>query len=238
MFSTVKLLLLCIFFGVFAGSTAYSSKLITIGSPIFCYFTKDKVIIDAKRNPKEWTACRRFSYIECKVGQNTYYRHYVWCMYDAEWFYMSIKTYYHPKFGVKHYPVFSSDLVTLSSNSFRIKKHKEPIDNFNLRILSDNKLVLCVEIFSDGMVYQWPFSKAFPKKAEVQNYIKREYGITIATVSTNYSNGNISWESEIKFPLKKLQPLGRKIILDINGAKCKMDFYPNKQSINRSFDEL
>jgi len=159
-------------------------------------------------------------------------------MYDADWFYLSINTSYNTNFGIKRYPVFLSDFVTLSSNSFLIKEHKEPTDNFNLKILSDSTFVLCVNIFSDGLAYQWPFSNASPKKIDVQNYVRREYDITVAAVSTNYANGNIRWHSEIKLPLKKLQPLGRKLIFNISGAKGRMKFYPNRQSITRSFDEL
>ncbi len=231
-------ILFYIIFCMIAGGTAHSSQPIPIGATIFCYFTKDKVLIDAECGTKEWMACKRSSSIRYKVGKNSYNRHNVRCMYDADWFYLSINTSYNTNFGVKRYPVFLSDFVTLSSNSFLIKEHKEPTDNFNLKILSDSTFVLCVNIFSDGLAYQWPFSNASPKKIDVQNYVRREYDITVAAVSTNYANGNIRWHSEIKLPLKKLQPLGRKLIFNISGAKGRMKFYPNKQSITRSFDEL
>jgi len=127
--------------------------------------------------------------------------------------------------------------TNLNKKQILIKENKEPIDHFPLIILSDNEVMLHVLILSDGTAFSWPFSGS-AEKSKVLDYVRREYGITMAGFSTNYVNGNIRWHSEIKFPLKKLQPLGRKITFEISGAKCKMQFYPNKQSITRSFDEL
>ena len=232
-------ILFCIIFCIFAGCTAHSSQPVATGSPIVCYFTKDKVLIDSERGTKEWMACKRGSYIGYKVGKKSYNRHYVQCMYDADWFYLSINTSYNTNFGVKRSPYFLGIICStnLNKKTFRIKENKEPIDHFPLIILSDNEVMLHVLILSDGTAFSWPFSGS-AEKSKVLDYVRREYGITMAGFSTNYVNGNIRWHSEIKFPLKKLQALGRKLIFNISGAKGRMKFYPNKQSINRSCDEL
>ena len=224
-----------------AGCTEHSSQPIPIGTPIACYFTKNKVLIDSEQNPNEWVACNRGSSIRYKIGEKTYDRHYIECMYDADWLYLSIETYYRPDFGVKRSPYLNLLEINCSTNinkrPIRIKENKEPIDLFPLVILSDKKGMLYVSILSDGTAYSWPFS-SIPSKSNVLDYVRSEYGISVAVISFNYANGSIEWHSEIKIPLKKLQPLGRKITFEISGAKCKMDFYPNKQSITRSFDEL
>ncbi len=228
-----------IIFCMLTGGTAHSSQPVAIGSPIFCYFTKNKVLIDSEQNPNEWVTCNRGSSIRYKIGKKTYDRHYVECMYDADWLYLSIETDYRPDFGKRISPYFLGSICStnLNKKSFQAKEAKAPIDYFSLKVLSDNNTVINVSILSDGTAYSWPFS-AIPSKSNVLDYVRGEYDISFAVISFNYANGSIEWHSEIKIPLKKLQPLGRKITFEISGAKCKMDFYPNKQSITRSFDEL
>ena len=202
--------LLCVTFTILSGCTKQSPQPVAVGRTIAAYFTKKKVLIDSERGAKEWMACESSSCIKYKIGKSSCDRHYVQCMYDDNWLYLSIETFYRPDFGPKRSRYFSEN----------------PRDSFPLKILSDDKEMLSVKILSDGTVFSWPFSILRPAISEGQDYVKNEYGITVSAVTDNHADGSMTWHSEIRLSLKNLKPIGNKIMIDISGAKCRLNFYP------------
>lgn len=186
------------------------------------------IVLDGRHSKDEWAICKYGG----SVGHsdtNTTRHAYIRCVYDREHLYLAVRTHYDPSYGTKRTLYREAARTYYDQRDGRehtLYRESEPVDIFPVRILSENKEMVLVEIASDGSAYSWRRCDE-PTRERVESFIRREYGLAVSVVvdDRRLPKGRMQWFAEIMVPLDKLRPLGRRLWLNISGKLFRLDFY-------------
>ena len=183
------------------------------------YETSGAVVLDGERGTNEWTDAERCSGVDGVFGKGKweggyYQRHYVWCMYDNNWFYLMVRT-------------FCSDTNTILVHF----PGDQPCDGFTVAISSEDKVVLSTKILQNGTAMPlWLNWARMPQKQDWTTYVA-QFGLEMTT--STRPDGH-EWTTEMKMPLPRLKVLGRRVSLEVSGKNGRLHFYPKKCTTERT----